>query len=214
MLQVNAVITAAMILVLLAVGFGSLPHALGKGIGQITTASNWVPESWPAAAMLYGSYNLALTVAMFGALGCDIQERREAVIAGVGGGVILTVLSAGVLIAVASVLPEGAREEIPMLLAAGRLGRTAQTAYAGVIGTAMWTTAVASAYALARRLSFAGGGSGHRAALLVTGAAFPVALLGFSRLVGTLYPLIGYVGAGCLILAGARALSRSGERPS
>jgi len=214
MLQVNALITAAMILVLLAVGFRSLPHALGKGIGQIASAGDWVPENWPAAAVLYGSYNLALTVAVFGSLGCDIQERREAILAGVGGGVILTVLSAGVLIAVASVLPEGARAEIPMLLAAGRLGPSAQRVYAGVIGTAMWTTAVASAYALARRLSFAVGGSGGLAALLVTGAALPIALLGFGRLVGTLYPLIGYAGAGCLILAGARSLSRSGKRPS
>ncbi len=78
----------------------------------------------------------------------------------------------------------------------------------------MLTTAVSSAYALAKRL--AGASGQYRAwALAAVGAALPLAGLGFGRLVGTLYPVIGYVGMGCLGLAAlqwAGASRRKGRR--
>lgn len=212
MLQINAVITAALILLLLSVGLGSLPNAMVKGIGSHAGGASWVPDNWPLAAVLYGSYNLALTIAVFGALGREIQDVREAVAAGIGGGIVLTLLSAGVFVAVASVLPEAGALEIPVLLAAGRLGRAAHFAYIAAVGLAMLTTAVASAYALTRRLSHCVGGSTRLSAVLVTGAALPLSFLGFGRLVVTLYPLIGYVGAGCLVLAALRPLRGPGDK--
>ena len=88
-----------------------------------------------------------------------------------------------------------------MLLAAKRLGPAVHSVYTCAIGLAMLTTAVASAYTLTQRLGQLTGCSHGLRAFVVVGAGVPLATLGFGRLVGTLYPLIGYVGAGCLALA-------------
>ena len=201
MLQMNAALTAGLIAMILWVGIASLEHVNFAEIEAISDQESWVPESWPLAAALYGSYNLALTLSLFGALGSEIQDVKAAVLAGVGGGALLFLVSLGVYLAVASSLPAAAAEEIPVLPAAERLGPMAHAVYTGAIGLAMLTTAVASAYALTRRLESLVGRAHGLCALAVVGAGVPLATLGFGRLVGTLYPVIGYVGAGCLVLA-------------
>jgi len=220
MLRAHAALAAVLAALIAAMGISALPRALESGWPPAPVEHDWVPGHWAASAVLYGAYNLALTLTLFGALGSEIQDEREAAAGGAAGGAVLFLLGLCVCLAVAASLP-GAGEpavreigEIPALPAARRLGPWAEGAYSAAVGLAMLTTAVSSAYALAKRL--AGASGQYRAwALAAVGAALPLAGLGFGRLVGTLYPVIGYVGMGCLGLAAlqwAGASRRKGRR--
>ena len=222
MLRVNAALAAVLSALIACLGIASFPRAMAGGWPKLAAEPGWAPSSWFLSAVLYGSYNLALTLTVFGALGSEIRRARQALAGGVSGGALLFFLSLCVCAAVTGSLWERPGEEafgesaqIPLLLAAARLGPVGQAAFSVAIGVAMLTTAVASTYALARRL--AGTGSrGFRyapAAVLAVGASLPLAGIGFSRLVGTLYPVIGYVGAGSLALT-ALLWMRTSRRPA
>lgn len=213
MLRANTALTGALIALIAWVAVASLPHALrgGQPLAPILPAERgWTPPSWIGSAVLYGSYNLALTLTLFGSLGSEIRSAKDAWIGGIAGGALLFLLSLGICFAVAGSVPaekggirlDGARE-IPMLWAAARLGPAAKAAYSAATFLAMLTTAVASAYALARRLAAMSRAPGVHAlsSVFVVAAALPLSSLGFGRLVATLYPVIGYAGAGTLGLA-------------
>lgn len=210
MLWINALLTAVLVGMILWVAGAALPYISLAEIEAIPSIESWVPASWILAAALYGSYNLALSLSLFGALGSEIHDVKAAVYAGIGGGAVLTLVGLGVYVAVASSLPAAAKEAVPMSHAALRLGPAAHAVYTGAIGLAMLTTAVASSYTLTRRLKHLLGASQGFCSLAVIAAGIPMAALGFGRLVATLYPLIGYVGAGCLILAALAGRRKSG----
>lgn len=208
MLQVNTLLTAVLVASILWVSGASLPRVDWVRIEAAVGIESWAPAHWPWAAALYASYNLALTFALFGALGCEIRDVKAAVSAGIGGGAALTLVGLGVFLAIAQ-SQAAAADPIPMLHAARRLGPGTHSLYTGAIALAMLTTTLAGSYTLTRRLQQLVGdlvgdlavNSDALCASAVIVASLPLSLFGFGQLVATLYPLIGYVGSGCLVLA-------------
>src|SRR5690606_5664318 len=92
-----------------------------------------------------------------------------------------------------------------------RMGSLPARPYLIAIWLAMLTTAIAGIYTLARRVQGWSRLPFGLVAFTVALIAFPLSLYGFRLLVATLYPLSGYVGAGCLV---AVLFSRSKARLS
>ena len=96
----------------------------------------------------------------------------------------------------------------PMLDLACRLG-TAGVVYAVLLFLGMFGTSVSSLVAV---LTYAGQKSarlaGHRTALLLvlTAAAFAGSLFGFGDLIGTVYPVYGYLGMAAMLLVAEHAV--------
>ena len=107
----------------------------------------------------------------------------------------------GVLAALAS-SPESISAQLPMLDLACRLG-AAGVVYAVLLFLGMFSTSVSSLVAV---LTYAGQKSawlaGHRVAMLLvlTAAAFAGSLFGFGDLIGTVYPVYGYLGMAAMLL--------------
>ena len=95
-----------------------------------------------------------------------------------------------------------------MLDLACRLG-TAGVVYAVLLFLGMFGTSVSSLVAV---LTYAGQKSarlaGHRTALLLvlTAAAFAGSLFGFGDLIGTVYPVYGYLGMAAMLLVAEHAV--------
>ena len=179
---------------------------------------------WVLASVLYASYNLALAPAVLAPLGVRARSRAAVAAGGAIGGLVLGAAVACVDVALLACLPESATYELPLLYVTHRLGGRPGRALGVVLGLALWgeiyTTAVGLLYGLAVRL---GGGAGppaervegprFRRWVLVLGlGAALAARTGFSRMVTTLYPLVGYVGLGFLGLVLAR-LVRAWRQP-
>ncbi len=204
MLNVNSILTIALASLIswvtLKVGLGSAEPILSvTGIPSAPRAS-WVPESWLYASLLYVSYNLTFAFSFFGALGKEIRTRTDAWSGGVAGGVLLTLLGAGVCVSVSATVGLGQVGEMPMLLAAGAAGPIVAALYTFLIWAAMLTTAIAALFALTRRVASRVRVGSPYIAPLIVGVAAPLSGAGFGKLVGTAYPLTGYVGAGCIVL--------------
>ena len=136
-----------------------------------------------------------------------LKKPGTAVWGTVLGCVLLLAVALGVLAALA-VSPESVGAQLPMLDLACRLG-TAGVVYAVLLFLGMFGTSVSSLVAV---LTYAGQKSarlaGHRMALLLvlTAAAFAGSLFGFGDLIGTVYPVYGYLGMAAMLLVAEHAV--------
>ena len=157
--------------------------------------------SWATSAVNYAAYNFFATVGILAPLTRHLKKPGTAVWGTVLGCVLLLAVALGVLAALAT-SPESTQAPLPMLDLACRLG-AAGAVYAVLLFLGMFGTSVSSLVAV---LTYAGQKSawlaGHRTALLLvlTAAAFAGSLFGFGDLIGTVYPVYGYLGMAAMLL--------------
>ena len=193
----------------------------GAGLGGWRPAAAAAPN-WGLAAGLYASYNLVLAPAVLTPLAVRAGSPRAVVLGGVLGGVLLGLTAMGVNLSLLGALPGAGQFEVPMLyvagLAAGRYAAAARFAYGLVLWGEIYTSAVGLLYGFGCRLA-GGGGSSRRGGegplfrrwVLAGGlGALLAARAGFSNMVATLYPLVGYAGLLFLLVAVVR-LRRGGR---
>ncbi len=178
----------------IATDFGALMSTL-RGYSAPTMAP--VPY-WPLSAVLYTSYNLVLAVAILaplGALSGPNQLRTAAILGGIGLGFGATLINLATL----THMGTASTYEIPMIHVAGTISPLFRTVYTVVLLSEVYTTAVGSLYGFVARLSKQGT-SRYRNVTIGAGVlAFVLSQFGFSNLVGTLFPAVGF--AGLLLLA-------------
>ena len=176
----------------------SSPHGLAENIA-LHEPSQAAVSYWPAAAILYGSYNLVLAVpvlAPLGALSTPRDLRIGALLGGIGLGVCAMAISASIL----ARAPEATRFEVPLIAVAGSISPLVRTLYSFVLVAEIYTTAVASLYGFASRLTREGTRPYHWLSVITCIAALILAQVGFSNLVGLLFPAEGLAG---LLMLGA-----------
>jgi uncharacterized membrane protein YkvI len=167
---------------------------------------------WPVSMLLYVSYNLLFSTAVLGPLGREVGDVRRLHLGGLVGGTLLGMGTLLINLALLSGLPETAGYEVPMLSLARQLPPWLAVGYSLVLWAEVYTTAVASLYGFAVRLTVPGS---TQYLLLVAGAAAGALVLsqvGFATMVGVLFPLVGWLG---LILIGGllwRLLRGYGQR--
>ncbi len=168
-----------------------MPVSTGSSRGILASA---LTPSWPLSALLYVSYNVLLAVGVFASMGKNIPDKVTARQGGLLGGISLMFF----LLAIQSVLATYGRsvfsEELPMLKAASYHGLLIARGYSLALWFAMATTSVCSVFALSQRLSRHASISKLGLMVAITAVACLPAQLGFAKLVGTVYPLIGYLG--------------------
>ena len=163
--------------------------------------------SWATSAVNYAAYNFFATVGILAPLTRHLKKPGTAVWGTVLGCVLLLAVALGVLAALAT-SPESTQAPLPMLDLACRLG-AAGVVYAVLLFLGMFGTSVSSLVAV---LTYAGQKSawlaGHRTALLLvlTAAAFAGSLFGFGDLIGTVYPVYGYLGMAAMLLVAEHAV--------
>ncbi|MFZ5827290.1 MAG: hypothetical protein ACOY94_23575 [Bacillota bacterium] len=164
---------------------------------------------WPVSALLYVSYNLLISIAVLGPLGREAKSERVLHYGGLIGGFVLGLGALFINLAVLAGLPESATYEVPMLHLARQFPPWLQTSYSIVLWAEVYTTAVASLFGLAIRLTKP---ESPRYGQFVVGAtvlALVASQFGFSQLVGFLFPAVGWVG---LLVVGGLLLRLLGAR--
>ncbi|WP_066632535.1 YkvI family membrane protein [Desulfolucanica intricata] len=155
---------------------------------------------WPLSAIVYVSYNLVLGVAVLAPLGRVAQDpkilRKGAIYGGLGLGIGALAINLTLLANV----PAVSGYEIPMVYVAARFSPLIQAAYSIVLLAEIYTTAVGSLYGFVERITDQGKPTFKWLVIGSSVVAFGASQLGFSTLVRTLYPAVGF--AGLLMLAG------------
>ena len=229
---VRAISLVAPVLVLMAVAVGlwSLASAAGGSAigGGSAAASDTVlaaPLAWPVAALgeqaaaphwllaalLYASYNLLLAMPILAPLGAVLPGARLHWWGGLLGGFGLG--AAGLAIHLAMVEQPYAvlGFEVPMLSLVRALSPLMTKLYTAILWAEVYTTAVAGLYSVSARLARERSPAFRPVVLAVAVAALVVSRVGFADLVGTLYPLVGYLGL--IVLVAVPRYWLSGGRP-
>ncbi len=159
-------------------------------------ASNWL-----LAALLYVSYNIVVSTPFLVIMGSQTSNRKVATWGGILGGLLLSaliLLIAGGMFAQVTELKD---VPMPMLLLAAKMSPLLSAIMGITIFGMILNTSVGVFYSFSVRL-FTPGTPRFVVGTAVTAAlAFAGSLVGFIKLVGTVYPLFGYVGFVLMISA-------------
>lgn len=169
---------------------------------------------WFLSALLYVSYNVAATAAMLVVVGGTVKECAKAgmggLIGGFGIGVLIIVMSLALLAKADTI--HGV--DIPMLHLSNLMSPWFGNVVLVLFQIKLLLTAIGLTYALAARLK-SYGVPFVVAAILTVAIAYIASLFGFVKLVGLVYPAMGYMGSIliiCIIVAWAR-LRRDDQLP-
>lgn len=146
------------------------------------------------AGCLYAGYNYGFSLAIFAGIGRYVERKEEAERGGWMGGIILGFL---LLLASAALLcapPAAMNTALPMLTLAEMIDPKLGMIYTVIIWIAMYTTALAHAFALSQRLYPTISEQWWKVTALVLIAALVVAQIGFVPLIKYSYPAFGFIG--------------------
>lgn len=195
------------LLVLIMLLCGATLVASGGGLdGVAGFGGGWAVglAPWWLSALLYFSYNHALSLAVL-TTAAELSPPRMAAAGAALGGLLLGLMLAAATTVIIILLPHSARAAFPLAYAATRLGAVWSSLYTGFLAAAMLTTAVAVLWALGQRHAGVG-----RLLLLALAAAAIAARGSFTGLVDGFYPIMGAAGT-LAVVALLRALLLGGE---
>jgi uncharacterized membrane protein YkvI len=162
-------------------------------------ASRAVSASWLFAALLYVSHNLVLAVSILAPLG-TLYDPVTVRWGAFWGGCALGIGGLALYLCLLTRVPTAAEYDVPILFIANQLSPRIPFYYSILLLLEIYTTAVTSLYGLAARLTHPGSPGFGAVTIIATFVAFCTSILGFSKLMGWIYPAMGYVG---LLLIGS-----------
>jgi uncharacterized membrane protein YkvI len=190
---VNLLIMPLLILATLGAGIYSLWY---HGSAEFLQELQNIPQPpfswhWLGSSMQYLSYNLVLGATILAPLGRMTAKKSVRRAGGWSGGILLGLLSLWITVLLLTHYEQLAVSEVPMLELSLIQHPWNYWLYAGVLLGAMYTTAIASLYGTAEKLSRQFYLPLQTAILFILPVALLFSQFGFSRLISILYPIFG-----------------------
>lgn len=153
--------------------------------------------NWLLSAVNYASYNIVISIGVLAPLGASCGDKRTLRRGALIGALGLALGLAAIYLCILTAITKACVKEVPMLEAAKSLSAFVRAVFALVLMSAVYTTAIGNLFGLVQRA--ANTPALHRLprwafAAATVALAFAVAQLGFSGMVKTLYPAVGYGG--------------------
>ena len=158
-----------------------------------------VSGNWFVGALLYASFNIAVGFPMLAVIGGMTKQPKAAlggVLGGLGLGALILLLNIGLFANINQL--EGI--EMPSLALAGRISPILSVVMSVALVCMVYSTAVGMFFAFSARFAKPETSRFKLISAVTVCIGLALSLGGFSKLVGTVYPLLGYVGF-ALILA-------------
>lgn len=149
---------------------------------------------WLLSAFLHVSFNVAITVSILAIIGATERNYKAAKRGVILGGVLLGFIALVINLAIYLNIDSLVGTDMPMLIIATDLHPGVGVAMSVVLLAMIFNTAVPTLYTFTARFFTVETRSFRIAAVVVGLAAFGFGFIGFTELVGTVYPLLGYVG--------------------
>ena len=192
--------------VLVAVTAGICIFTLSKnGMPEITEevkGDNPLLSGWLLSSFAFVSYNIFGSIGILTPLGDRVKSKKTVFSGVVIGGVLLFVIALGILL-VTGVFSQSLNAELPMLVVAQKLNPVLGYVYAFLLFGGMLGTSLSSVVALvtytelkSERLKAKRGVT----VAVICIAGLVLSLVGFSDLIGFIYPVFGYLGFAAPVL--------------
>lgn len=159
-----------------------------------TISSDWPISSWLFGALLYASFNIAVGFPMLAVIGGMTRSSKQAglggIMGGLGLGLLLFLLNAGLFANINHL--QGI--EIPTLALAERIHPALAVLMSISLVCMIYSTAVGMFFAFAARFATPASVRFKWLSAIFTVIGLGLSQLGFSTLIGTVYPMLGVVG--------------------
>ncbi|MFT0211625.1 hypothetical protein VQ643_03285 [Pseudomonas sp. F1_0610] len=149
---------------------------------------------WLIAALLFVSYNFIAGVPMLAIMGGNATGERSATWGGILGGATLGILMAIMSLGMLSRLDITAGLSMPMLGLADKVSPFIGLALSLVILGMVLNTGVAMLFSFIARFQVAGTRHFRYSTIIIGLIAYAASSIGFTALVGKVYPVFGYIG--------------------
>lgn len=149
---------------------------------------------WLLSAFLHVSFNVAITVSILAIIGGTERNYKAARRGVILGGALLGFIALVINLAIYLNIDSLVGTDMPMLIIATELHPGVGVAMSVVLLAMIFNTAVPTLFTFTARFFTVETRSFRIAAVVVGLAAFGFGFIGFTELVGTVYPLLGYVG--------------------
>jgi len=197
LLDVISIITpfAFVLVIILAIYATMTADTTGVDIDAIArTQEQLASPNWLLSAALHVSFNVAITVSIMAIVGATEKNYQAAKRGAVLGGIILGIIALVINLAMYFNIHDLVGTDMPVLLIATQISPVIGLAMAVILLAMIFNTAVPSLYTFTARF-FTVDTQRFRVAAVVVGiVAFSLGFIGFTDLVNTIYPLLGYVG--------------------
>lgn len=199
-IAINCILAPLLFIGGLLIGIYTLVFREASAFSFVLEGMQKITRSWVVSAIVYVSYNTITAVVVLTSLRSVMDSKKSAKWGGILGGIALGIL--GLSLVMATMINYGKVQglEIPMLEIVMQYGKSMQYIYLFVLFAAMFTTAVANGYGFISRMSDVLHIPFYMFTILFILVSIVVAHIGFSNMVGKLYPIFGYIGLFEIIL--------------
>ena len=184
---------------------------IGAGNIALTgTDVNPMLGPWYMSALNYTALNMFTSIGILAPLANHFKKKYTAPVGVMLGTAVLITIAVFLILAMATDV-QSAGTDLPMLYIAQKMGKMQSGIYAALLFLAMYgnanATLVAALNYFDKRLPRGKEKKGRIVRIVLVGAvAYVCSLTGFTKLVATVYPVIGYIGAASILLLAEHAL--------
>ncbi len=191
---------------LVAVTAGICIFTLSKnGLPEIAAAqnnNNPLLSNWLLSAFAFVSYNIFGSIGILTPLGDKVKSKKTIFFGVSSAGVLLLAIALGILLVTGS-FSQSVNEELPMLFVAEKINPILGYVYAfllfgGMLGTSLSSTVALVTYGEIKSKKL----KSKRVVMIIAicVSALGLSLVGFSDLIGFIYPVFGYLGFVALVM--------------
>ncbi|MGM9929243.1 MAG: hypothetical protein ACI35P_14970 [Bacillus sp. (in: firmicutes)] len=173
-------------------------------ISAYSNAEEAVSSNWLLSSFLYVSFNIAVGFPMLAVMGGIMKNKKEAGRGGIIGGILLGILLLLINVAMMLDLKNIQGVEMPTLYIANEISPVFGHLLSIILLAMVYNTCVGMFYAFAVRFVPAETKKYKVFVSAIGVVGFLLSFVGFTTLVGTVYPIMGYIG---FIILGAVTLS-------
>ena len=189
----STVVTPVLVAGILFAGF-YLITCRDTSVFSIDTYFKAATDNWFFSALIYVSYNSLMSIVVMSSLLPYLKTKRTGRIGGLLGGILLCFVAFILNTALSFYSPALMEKELPVLGILGDYSNILSVLYAVVLWLAMLLSSVTSGFCFVDRVSSRLHINKPIMTILMCAVAIPVSTLGFSRLIGGIYPIFGYIG--------------------
>lgn len=158
------------------------------------SGSNPLLGNWIFAVISYVSYNLMAAISILVPLSQQTRDEKVIRKGMIMGTLVLTVIFAGVLLPITFHTSMIADSDMPMLEFARMVGSVMGMIYTILLLGGMFGGALSSLYAIVVRVRQIGPLKGTSLLIVISAVSLAGSMFGFKELVGTIFPVFGYLG--------------------
>ncbi len=194
--QVIGAITPLIIIAVVVAGaytLFNLPETT-SGLSEIAAQEPSALPHWLLSAVNYTAMALMLGLSMLLVIGGNSLNPKTAGYGGLVGGIVFTVLLFILAFVLFLNIEDISGADMPLLAVFANMNPAVAVIVALVIYAMIYNTAIGMFYALGKRLTAKRPEKFRSVFVIGTLAGFLVSFLGFSNLLGWVYPVLGYIG--------------------